>query len=168
MTTLDREYLLGEYGGLERLQKETWIYLSGRKINKIDKNAFKGLKNIEVLWLHENEIEEMGENCLVDQTNLRELRLDGNKLKRMDVRCFEQLKSMYLNELYKNQFEKEIKSYFNESLAPGCFNIEDKKKRLIENGGYKSDWKEFLDQFVVLEKEREEKVNRNEGEAISY
>jgi len=41
-----REY--GEYGGLEQLPKEKWIILSEKKINKIDKNAFKGLKNIEI------------------------------------------------------------------------------------------------------------------------
>jgi len=39
MTTLDREYLLGEYGGLEQLQEKTMLDLSGRKIKKIDKNV---------------------------------------------------------------------------------------------------------------------------------
>jgi len=75
-------------------------------LKRIESKTFKGLKNIEYLYLKENEIEEIDENALADMTNLRGLYLNGNKLKRIDVRCFEQLKSIAVIEFYKNQFEK--------------------------------------------------------------
>jgi len=38
------------------------------------------------------------------------------------------------------------------------YGIEDKKKRLNANGGYISDWKEFLDEIESLKKDEDEKV----------
>jgi len=64
------------------------------------------------------------------------------------VKFFKHFKSIALIELYKNQFDTEIKSFYNETSSwTFCGSIQEIKRRLNRNGGYTSDWKEFLQQF---------------------
>jgi Leucine-rich repeat (LRR) protein len=64
------------------------IDLSSKSLDKIDKNTFKGLINLESLYLNDNKIKQL-ENGLFNQlSNLRELWLESNKISSIDRDIF--------------------------------------------------------------------------------
>ena len=87
MTELNRELLVIKYGDeLENLKE---INLNGgiksnSIIKKIDCDTFKGLANLEILYLDNNELTEIDGNLFSDLLNLKELYLNDNKLKCID------------------------------------------------------------------------------------
>jgi len=98
--------------------------------------------------LQDNQIEEINVNGLVDLKNLKELDLNNNKLKIIDVRCFEPLKSIAQITIYGNEFGLDKnKSFYNESWPLSDREIKRIKERLNKNGGYITEWKDFLKQF---------------------
>jgi len=64
------------------------IDLSNKSLDKIDINTFKGLINLESLYLNDNKIKQL-ENGLFNQLyNLRELWLESNKISSIDRDIF--------------------------------------------------------------------------------
>jgi len=156
LKSLNRDFLVrhcGESNILENIKELNLMFLYYRvKFQRIESNTFKGLINLEKLRLENNQIEEINVNGLVDLKNLKELYLYNNKLKRIDRSCFEPLKSIALielhnNELYNNEYffwNKTIKNFYR--VSPGR-EIEKIKEISNENGGFISEWKDFLKQF---------------------
>ncbi|PSN37590.1 hypothetical protein C0J52_14527 [Blattella germanica] len=100
------------------LQKLQYLYLQNNSIDKIEINAFKGLKNLAFLDLNNNKITKLWknsfhgllrlsklniENCLVREIipgafnglgELHQLYLGGNNLKTLDGKCFDGLPNL--------------------------------------------------------------------------
>jgi len=91
---------------------------------------------------------------LADLKSLKFFGIGRNKLKRIDRSCFEQLKSIFEISLYGNEFVSKTTSFLNETLwVKYGFSkrdgFENEVKELNENGGYISNWEEFLQQFSL-------------------
>lgn len=125
--------------------------LKFNNIKRFKPNVLAGLENLEKLSLGNNELEEIDVNLFGDLANLKILQLNQNRLTRISRKCFVPLKSIVLLELWGNQINTKAASFFNKSLVPSHWKDDlDKnkiEKRLNENGGFESDWNQFLKQF---------------------
>ena len=143
------------------------MWLCKNRLTKIESNTFKGLKRLERLDLDENQIEEIDPRAFEDLVNLKWLSLEKNKLKGVERKCFEPLKNIACLEIYDNQFDSNILSFFNKDLAPADWKVSEVERKLNEAGGFISDWDKFLEQFPAkLIEKSDSKVEFIEDELI--
>jgi len=95
---LDQNLLIQEYGfGLDSIE----IDLSGKNIEIIDINTFKGFENLEKLYLQENKLMKLEQGLFYNLSNLKELWLESNRIESVDKNIFvglEKLKKVCLDE----------------------------------------------------------------------
>lgn len=86
----------------ENLQK---LQLHNSRLKIVDRSKLTALKNLEILFLNNNEIAQLAADTFADFTNLKELGLDKNKLKEIDRDLFKDLGTLKILYFYGNQFE---------------------------------------------------------------
>ncbi|KAM4044833.1 fibromodulin [Anomaloglossus baeobatrachus] len=92
--------------GLPRSLRE--LHLSSNQINRVPANALEGLENLTALYLHENQIQEVG-NSLKGLKSLVHLDLSNNQLRKLPDSLPESLVQMYLE---YNQMNSVPNDYF--------------------------------------------------------
>ena len=102
---LNRDYLLRHCGsgGIDQLRSKKELRLWGKNIKRIDPSAFKGLNNLEILYLTDNQIEEIGANLFLDLSKLKILSFYNNKLQRLEAYSFKGLDNLEEIRLYDNE-----------------------------------------------------------------
>jgi Leucine-rich repeat (LRR) protein len=92
------------------------IDLSEKSIDKIDINTFKGLSNLELLYLEENFIDRLEYGLFSDLLNLKEIWLQSNRIISIDINIF-----VGLNKLEKVCLnDNPISNMFPASIKPLC------------------------------------------------
>lgn len=61
------------------------LSLGNNKLTVIRSFFFRGLDNLEILWLNDNFISEVDANCFSLLPNLRELNLSGNEINETEI-----------------------------------------------------------------------------------
>lgn len=124
------------------------LYLYGNMIKEIDSGTFIGVNYLTVLDLGNNAIEEIKEYLFKDKGRLKVLKLNNNMLKKIHQECFKPLISIEVIQLYDNDLTN-VNSFFLESttLPISFYDVES-----LNEYGYISDWRDFLDQFPKLPK----------------
>ncbi|XP_073416854.1 fibromodulin [Dendrobates tinctorius] len=92
--------------GLPRSLRE--LHLSSNQINRVPTNALEGLENLTALYLHENQIQEVG-NSLKGLKSLVHLDLSNNQLRKLPDSLPDSLVQMYLE---YNQMSSVPNDYF--------------------------------------------------------
>ncbi|KAL7028232.1 hypothetical protein ACKWTF_005770 [Chironomus riparius] len=82
------------------------LYLPGNAIKVIDKEAFKGLDNLNYLVLTRNELEELQPDIFTLAINLQNLFLDHNRIKFLNSDLFYPLRKLQLLSITNNQIEE--------------------------------------------------------------
>lgn len=120
----------------------TKIILNNNNLTKIDGETFKNLPKLSTLSLNNNQIESIDEKAFEGCSNLTELYLHDNKIKHVYRNTFEALNSIQIISIYNNNGSL---SFYDENLQlpSGIENLENN----LNEKGYFSDLKQFLDQF---------------------
>ena len=94
--------LLGNISEDELMQKTT-IDLSGKKIEKIDSNTFKGLTSLQTLFLNNNQITTIKTGVFNGLTNLENLSLEKNQITTIQTNTSNELTSLQVLFLSNNE-----------------------------------------------------------------
>jgi Leucine-rich repeat (LRR) protein len=161
LTNLERLYLHGNR--IELIDSNAFVDLSNLKklllwrnnLKRIDSKTFKGLTSLELLYINENQIEEIDSSAFDDLGNVKLLSLHDNKLRRLNaIGCFHALTNkVVLVEIYANRFPTKIVSFYKKQSAPIKWSQElpNIENDLAKNGGFLSDWSQFLLQFAKID-----------------
>ncbi|XP_018565248.1 prolargin-like [Anoplophora glabripennis] len=97
---------------LENVKVEVNVQLNDNKIRKIEDGAFEGIEKLGWLFLHRNEIEDIGEESLGSLKSVEWVRLDNNKLKCVPAKLVE-ISPKVVYYLYSNPLSAECKNKYS-------------------------------------------------------
>lgn len=129
------------------------LYMPGNAIKTIDKEAFKGLQNLNYLVLTKNDIEELNVDVFNNLGQLQHLFLDQNKIKIINNDLFYPLRKLQLLSITQNQIEEISAEIFrNNPLLDQIF-LDDNKIVAIDA--------KFFDEFPGTREEYEYRFHNN-------
>lgn len=147
------------FAGLSNLKE---LILCNNKLEKLLAKTFEPLKKLEYLFLNHNQLVEVDSETFVGLASLKLLTLNDNKLKSITRETLETFQSSSLIGLIAllNNNMKTI-SFFNPLIvnnwsqkdlllfyANKWHDVWSCGKVLADNGGFKSDFREFINQFT--------------------
>jgi Leucine-rich repeat (LRR) protein len=124
---------------LEKLHNDlyttNYLNLTNYDICKIDKNTFKDLDNIQLVYMNNNILTKIKKHMFVGLKNLHVLYLNGNQTQLINKNAFDCLPKLNLLALKENNInrinEKTFKSFLTSYFDPTIKNIKSYKNMTI-------------------------------------
>lgn len=161
----DNQIKVLDPNGFEGLVSLKELWLDGNKLSRIN-DVFKSLTQLEEVALNYNQIGEIDPVLFEGLTNLKGLYLEGNKLKILHRSCFEDLTSIGIIDLHKNNFDTNVVSYFNRKILEDwnpkksflydseSYNISEYESFISKEFSIIDDFQVFLNQFPQVSSKR--------------
>ncbi len=83
------------------------IELTGNRLQKIEKETFKGLINLRTIYLDGNQLHRIDKDTFKSLTSLKDIHLDSNKIDRIHKDTFKGLTQLEKIEMHNNKFKAE-------------------------------------------------------------